>query len=317
MIAADSQYEVSFRPNWGDDGPIGHVVVRRLDDRAVVAEAPVLDQYEAERLLAQAEHDLHGSAADFELTWRIDGEARADPGPALQPGPTSFVDEQQPDRGRSVPALEAGVRAYPSADGVFTPDQPWLGRVLHPLTSIDLAGFGLSGWLTMLLPVEPNAGLLGETTPDHHNEWAGTNWISFELNDDSLMRFLGPRRYFGVQNPDVADDLRSWYDESERQFGAGRIRSGESGLPAGENVALVDQLGGEPGYGNWVAFRPPAALALDESNPVSPTLRLADGRPFTFIAATAGYPWVAHGPDAILMFFEPETRTSVFTFDWS
>ena len=131
---------------------------------------------------------------------------------------------------------------------------------------------------------------LGETTPDHHNEWAGTNWISFELNDDSLMRFLGPRRYFGVQNPDVADDLRSWYDESERQFGAGRIRSGESGLPAGENVALVDQLGGEPGYGNWVAFRPPAALALDESNPVSPTLRLADGRPFTFIAATAGLP---------------------------
>ncbi len=44
MIAADSQYEVSFRPNWGDDGPIGHVVVRRLDDRAVVAEAPVLDR---------------------------------------------------------------------------------------------------------------------------------------------------------------------------------------------------------------------------------------------------------------------------------
>ena len=43
MIAADSQYEVSFRPNWGDDGPIGHVVVRLLDDRAVVAEAPVLD----------------------------------------------------------------------------------------------------------------------------------------------------------------------------------------------------------------------------------------------------------------------------------
>ena len=76
-------------------------------------------------------------------------------------------------------------------------------------------------------------------------------------------------------------------------------------------------MGGEPGYGNWVAFRPPAALALDESNPVSPTLRLADGRPFTFIAATAGYPWVAQGPDAILMFFEPETRTAVFTLDWS
>jgi hypothetical protein len=87
MTAADSQYEVSFRPNWGDDGPIGHVVVRRLDDRAVVAEAPVLDQYEAERLLAQAEHDLRGSAADFELTWRIDGEARADPGPPFSLAP--------------------------------------------------------------------------------------------------------------------------------------------------------------------------------------------------------------------------------------
>ena len=36
--------------------------------------------------------------------------------------------------------------------------------------------------------------------------------------------------------------------------------------------------GGRERYAAGCAFRPPAALALDESNPVSPTLRLADGR---------------------------------------
>ncbi|WAC68222.1 hypothetical protein [Microbacterium sp. SL75] len=44
---------------------------------------------------------------------------------------------------------------------------------------------------------------------------------------------------------------------------------------------------------------------------------VADGRPFQFIAATSGYPWRWHGADAILLFFEPETRTAVLTFDFS
>jgi len=35
------------------------------------------------------------------------------------------------------------------------------------------------------------------------------------------------------------------------------------------------------------------------------------------VGSTAGYPWRSQGADAILLFFEPETRTAVLTFDWS
>ncbi|MFW6693117.1 hypothetical protein [Streptomyces sp. MAR4 CNX-425] len=48
-----------------------------------------------------------------------------------------------------------------------------------------------------------------------------------------------------------------------------------------------------------------------------PALRLDEGRPFTFVAATAGYPWRPEGADAILLFFEPHTRTAALTYDWS
>lgn len=186
------------------------------------------------------------------------------------------------------------------------------------------ADFDRPGWLRVVRLADhavagrtPNAGLLGETTPDHHNEWAGTNWISFELNDDSLMRFLGPRRYFGVQNPDVADDLRSWYDESERQFGAGRSAPASRACRPARTLHWSISWVGEPGYGNWVAFRPPAALAS-----VSPIRSVPRCGSPTDARSPSSQPRPApmgrtHGPDAILMFFEPETRTSVFTFDRS
>lgn len=84
----------------------------------------------------------------------------------------------------------------------------------------------------------------------------------------------------------------------------------------GTDLALVDQLGGDAGFGNWAEFPPPAAFRLDTDG-ASPVLTLADGRPFRFVAATAGYPWRDSGADAILLFVEPETRTAVLTFDWT
>ena len=121
------------------------------------------------------------------------------------------------------------------------------------------------------------------------------------------------------------------YARAEKEFAGakarwaslGRLVWGAEADPAqhrdgwGSDIELLNQLGGEPGYGNWASFPPPAAFTLDESDPVSPVLRLTDGRPFTFVGATAGYPWRNRGADAILVFFEPETRTAVLTFDWT
>lgn len=62
---------------------------------------------------------------------------------------------------------------------------------------------------------------------------------------------------------------------------------------------------------------PPDAFSLDPDEEGIPVLRLADSCPFIYVGSTAGYPWRDRGADQILLFFEPQTRTAVLTFDWS
>lgn len=217
-------------------------------------------------------------------------------------------------------------------------EEPWLARVLHPLVSIKLSALDASwaGRVHLLSPVEPEDGLLGERTTKDHDDFATENWISFHLDDESRYRFLGQRRFFEIEALEASESLDaaalvSLYGRAEAEFSGTRARWerlgalvwGDRDDPTrqregwGTDLALVDQLGGESGYGNWTAYPPPKAFVLDESDEASPVLRLADGRPFTFVAATSGYPWRESGADAILLFFEPETRTVALTFDWS
>lgn len=339
-VAADTLYVASFVPNWGDDGPIGHVVVRRLDDRVTVAQVPVEDEESARTLLSTAEADLHGAAADFEAAWGIAREDAADPGPDVVRRDAVAPDSPRDrDGGERIGGPDGRVTVLPDAADVFVADQPWLARLLHPLVSIDLGAFDETwpGRVHLLSPVEPEDGLLGEATVEHHDDHANENWLSFRVEDDGRYRFLGSRRYFELEDleasgapPRELANRRELYAAADAEFEGTRTRYARVGALVwgderdptrqragwGTDIALVDQLGGEPGYGNWVAT-PPSAFTIDRSDPVAPVLRLADGRPFTFVAATSGYPWRHSGADAILLFFEPETRTAVLTFDWT
>lgn len=320
MITADNLYEASFVPNWGAGGPVGHVVVRRLDDRVTVVRVPVEDEKMARAVLAKAEVELRGPAADFEVEWGIGADVAADPGPDVLRHETA----DEPDHGERITAADARITVLPDVADVFVAEQGWLGEALHPLLSIDLSTFGWPGRVHLLSPVEPDDGLLGDTTTAHHDAHTGENWISFHVEDDGRYRFLGNREYFAVaDNADLyAQAAAEFAGTKVRYARVGALVWGDENDPAeqrdgwGTDIALVDQFGGDPGYGNWVAT-PPAAFTLDQTGPVTPVLRLADGRPFTFIAATAGYPWRHHGADGILLFFEPETRTAVLTFDWT
>lgn len=104
-VTADSLYSVSWRPAFGaaDGAPIGHVLIRRLDDgsggsggsggpggpggpgedTAPVAELPAIDPDGAGALLERVETSLKGSAREFEDRWGIGEGLRADPGPEL------------------------------------------------------------------------------------------------------------------------------------------------------------------------------------------------------------------------------------------
>lgn len=107
--------------------------------------------------------------------------------------------------------LLTGMVPFPT--DVFTADQAWLGQHLLPLLKIDLGVLRpeLAGQVaTMLCPIEPYDGCIGETTEEHHNAFTGTNWIAFELTACNEMRFLGNEGYFigdAVQDKDAQEHI--------------------------------------------------------------------------------------------------------------
>ena len=93
--------------------------------------------------------------------------------------------------------LLPGMVPFPT--DVFPADRAWLAQHLLPLLKIDLGVLRpeLAGQVaTMLCPIEPYDGCIGETTEEHHNDFTSTNWIAFELTAGNQMRFLGNEGYF-------------------------------------------------------------------------------------------------------------------------
>ena len=151
---------------------------------------------------------------------------------------------------------------------------------------------------------------------------------------------------FGVPTPDrslrnakgaLASTARDWmqatYDLQHASHALARQRWQSSGLlnhqpdlgrepQADDGVCWLDHLGGEACAGNWAEMGGHAIETIggmDEDGewdeaaaayPVRP-----DGRRFRFIAATTGYHHCASGADGVLLFFEPESRTALITFD--
>ena len=90
----------------------------------------------------------------------------------------------------------------------------------------------------------------------------------------------------------------------------------------------MDELGGGFSFGNWTEAAPiPSAFELtirtlagnqvdwdDPNNGISITLA---GKPLYHIAWVAAYHYGCSGADAIMLFYEPDSRTVLFTFDWT
>ncbi|GAB3756434.1 hypothetical protein GCM10027591_05660 [Zhihengliuella somnathii] len=314
-IAADSLYETSYRSTWGaGDGPLGHLVIRRLDDHEVIAEIPAGDEDEARRLISDADRLIRGPAGVFEDEYGIGSDSAADPGPDVAGPPVAEPLDREPDRGERVTTADARLQLFPEPRDVFVAYQQWLAELLHPLVSIELSAIDPAwpGAAHLLSPVDD---LLADGDD-------ASNWLVFDVDEHGLFRLRDAEDRFTAGAGHAAGASGEFAATKARWERYGGLVWGDASDPTtkrdgwGEDIALVDQLGGEPGHGNWTAFAPPAGLRLDESDPASAVLKYDDGRPFRFVARTAGYPWREEGADAILLFFEPETRTAALTFDW-
>lgn len=232
--------------------------------------------------------------------------------------------------------LLPGMVPFPS--DVFPADQAWLGQHLLPLLTIDLGVLRpeLAGAApTLLCPVEPYEGLIGETTEAQHNAFTATNWIAFELTADNRMLFLGNQGYF-LDHRAQGRELQEHVAQMHESHAKARAYHAEHGRLASYSIydpdtarehAYLDTLGGQIPCGNWVetAEIPPAfaltptAAADDPDAPddAETVVITRDGHAFFAVADVAGYNWCASGADAIVMLYEPHSRTVLFSFDWS
>ena len=240
--------------------------------------------------------------------------------------------------------LLPGMVPFPT--DVFPADQAWLAQHLLPLLKIDLGVLRpeLAGQVaTMLCPIEPYEGCIGDETTAHHNAFTASNWIAFELTADNQMRFLGNEAYFLGDAADDEDarahvaEMRDSHDQAKAHFQQHGCLASFSRYGDGEpeEQAWLNQLGGPIWFGNWTGYTPlPAAFQLqdlagyqqrgslrfrnDSSHLADDGLRLTrDGQAVFHVASVPASNWVAAGADAIVMFYEPNSRTVLFTFDWS
>ena len=160
----------------------------------------------------------------------------------------------------------------------------------------------------------------GDTTTPFHNEYTSPNWFALRLDAHNRYHFLGNPRYFARDttqpetNPFYADVLAR-YAQAKAQFRA-------TGTIA--HTEFLDELGGGFSFGNWTEAAPiPSAFELtirtlagnqvdwdDPNNGISITLA---GKPLYHIAWVAAYHYGCSGADAIMLFYEPDSRTVLFT----
>ncbi len=212
----------------------------------------------------------------------------------------------------NIETLRPGLVPFP--EDVFVSDQPWLGDHLWPLLSVDLGLLRpeLAGTVVHVVqPVGPIDGYIGDGTLEFHNEFTAPNWFALQLTDDNKYRFLGQEGYFEPYDEKYASRLQSHqakvrdYARSHgRLAGFPRYLNGEA-----DEKNWLDRLGGDFWAGNWVTEDPPAAFKLvydEEDDHIELT---CDGKPMFPVACANGL--------AILLFYEPESRIALFTFDAS
>lgn len=233
---------------------------------------------------------------------------------------------------REVKTLEKGFVPFPS--DIFVAEQPYLKDNFFPLLSIDLGELNddFKGTVVhMINPLEPFEQYIGSYTKDYYTDFVGENWIAFQLTEDNKYKFLGKEEYFLTSsihkellnldsyNAEHIKEMRDSYPERKAYFQKhGKLFS----YSEDEDTSYLDQLGGEVWEGNWTGHPPPPpAFQLTytdtEKNGIEDISITYKGERFYYIADVAGYNWMAQGADSILMFYEPNSRIVLFTFDWT
>lgn len=220
------------------------------------------------------------------------------------------------------------IHPFPAPEDVFEPPVDILARHLHPLMSIDLSALDptLTGRVHMINPLEPSDGLLAQSADEFWGPWLQPNWIGFRLTDSGKYELLADPKFFEIEriesDPTISDK-NTWthqqYLTAQESYAALRERYIQTGnlYPSDtspEPWRALTQLGGKAPFYN-LYWEPVPGHAFTYSEAHSAPMNL-DGRLFRFVAATQGFLWREHGPDAILLWYDPVDRIVLESFGW-
>lgn len=236
-----------------------------------------------------------------------------------------------------ITTLQPYLKVYPSDEQVFDEPVARYARHILPLVSIDLSAVNPSwqGWIHLVNTLEPYDGMVGQNTQAFHNYYLRENWIGFHINDQGRYELLGDFRYFYLESsseslPDLYPaqrrNLEEHYAKQHAGFAEAKTRFAQQGAFFSQSLirynpdldlskqspsVILEQLGGGVGAGNWADGFP-----LDESNEDDVRPLTPEGVPFHFIASVSGWDYCPSGADSILLFYEPNSKIALLTFDW-
>lgn len=237
------------------------------------------------------------------------------------------------------------LKVYPDPKDVFASSVDRYFHHLLPLISIDLnvVNAEWQGWIHLLNPCDPHDGSLGEYTEAHHNYYCRKNWIGFHLNEDNKYELLTDWQYFLLENGEIdlaekysqrfvdimVEELKKQYDLQHDVYAKSKAHYVEHQLLYSpyflnpkyrsedipdEPSNLLDQLGGGVSDANWTCT---SDMPIDESIEDDIVPITSEGKRFHFIAEVPAYHYCDNGPDSIVLFYEPDSRTALLTFDWT
>jgi len=231
--------------------------------------------------------------------------------------------------------------AFPDPASVFASDVEKHLQYFLPVASVELSKINPEWEDTVhfIVPIEPADGVVGGTTQEFYTHYSRNNWIGFQ-NNGGRSEFEGDWRLF------VRDSIQDYYqaalhgfDVAKKHFEKYKALHTMSSSPndSGELFdfdrprALVEQLGGEcydnnwanmgnfniTRFGSWVEIIDGEREEDEKVRPVT-----EDGRPFEYIGfinagtynmnSETDYTWAE-----TLLFYDPITKISLVTFDWT
>ncbi len=248
---------------------------------------------------------------------------------------------------RDIKEVVEFIRPFPEPEDVFAGQIDKHAEHLLPLVSVNLGMINndWEGWIHFVSPIEPYDGCVGEDTQPFHNYYTRENYISFKLKDNRY-EFNGDFQYFFLENDEGSnfvreayashrEDLKKHYTKTRQNFQKSKNQYKEYGalfhqfsevgqdgkLKDEDRMNFIDEINGEPYFGNWSCDGVP--IESHESNDEDGRECLLayplteDDRKFHYIGSLAAFDYFEGGADGLLLFYDPQEKIALITFDWT